>query len=100
MATLSAVLMVSLSGCFGGPSSIPADSLQKDIGAKMTDTVGKPKTVSCTGDLEGTVGAETSCVVEVEDNTVDLRAQVTEVVDGQASYKLIIDDFRPTNAGQ
>jgi len=96
MAAGAAVLAAAalLSGCSNsakqteaGAPSMSAATLQSDLTARLTKQGDAPKSVNCTGELAGQVGAVATCAVMTSaDSAVDAVLNVTAVNGDTVEY--------------
>lgn len=88
-----AVLAVAglLSGCsatVATKSSVSAADLQKNLTDQLTEAGNAPKSVTCSGDLEGEVGKSTTCDVVFSDtNSVTATVTATGVEGTTVSFE-------------
>lgn len=73
--------LVLAAGCSSGPPTVTASSVEQQITTQLTAKVGQsPKSVTCPGSMQGTVGQSMTCTLTANDgSTVPVVVTVTSV---------------------
>lgn len=91
---LAAAATFALAGCgFLGAGSVPAEDIEAQIHDQLTEMVGQePEDVSCPEDLPAEEGAEMTCVLSAEGETIDVFVSVTTVEDDEVNFSIEVAD--------
>jgi hypothetical protein len=86
---LMAAGVIAVSGCTfsGGSLTVSKDDLDTEVAKSITpDEAGATVKADCAGELDGKVGAEQQCHVDVGDQKADVRLRVTSVKDDEVRW--------------
>ncbi len=86
---LMAAGVIAVSGCTfsGGSLTVSKEDLDTEVAKSITpDEAGAAVQADCAGQLDGKVGAEQECHVDVGDQKADVRLRVTSVKDDEVRW--------------
>ena len=95
---LVAAGMVVVSGCSfsTGSLTVAQDDLEKGVAESVTpDEAGAKVTADCAGELEGKVGSEQTCHLDVGEQQADVRLRVTSIKGDEVHWST--QPFLPTD---
>ncbi|WP_193104029.1 DUF4333 domain-containing protein [Brachybacterium sp. FME24] len=91
---LTAAATFALAGCgLLGAGSLPADEVETKISEQLTAQVGQePDEVSCPEDLPAEEGAEMTCELTADGESIDVMVTVTAVEDDTVNFDIEVAD--------
>lgn len=91
---LAAAATFALAGCgMLGGGSVSAEDVETQITEQLTEMAGQaPEDVSCPEDLPAEDGAEMTCVLSAEGETIDVLVTVSSVEDDQVNFDIKVAD--------